>query len=343
MADSCLSAFNHSANSPKDRSAAAYLKRLEATRKVALAAEQLSRRQDQPPESDVRVAAIVGSSTKSYQPQTTIRGINVYSTAGAASTKQQESEAQQEDSWRPQNIGEEDNIFVADSEDHLRDIGHRIYSVEAERQAESNKENIRIPISQAEPDPRGMRKRRLIDHQPGAERVPWTDSPEFDLSAQPSQVEEVSSDGGFQTQYQPSNPATQQRRKSTSKRPLSQPARSQGSPRKRARTEETNPTNGLEVIPDRIDTEPPHSQLLHEYRVANSAAKERKDFQPKQTQSRTQWSDEETNQLLSLIEEHGISWSLLMREDNHTGRFLQHRGQVGLKDKARNMKVDFLK
>ena len=64
----------------------------------------------------------------------------------------------------------------------------------------------------------------------------------------------------------------------------------------------------------------------------------------KPAQQRTPWSVDETETLIALIMSHGISWKTLKQVDEETnGGVLAGRDQVSLKDKARNMKVDFLK
>ena len=65
----------------------------------------------------------------------------------------------------------------------------------------------------------------------------------------------------------------------------------------------------------------------------------------KKVQHRTPFSEIETIRLMGLIEEHGVSWTLLKDEDSKhaDGEVLGDRSQVSLKDKARNMKMDFLK
>ena len=47
---------------------------------------------------------------------------------------------------------------------------------------------------------------------------------------------------------------------------------------------------------------------------------------------------------LDLITQYGTSWARLKKEDGRDGKteFLGDRDQVALKDKARNMKLDFL-
>jgi hypothetical protein len=59
----------------------------------------------------------------------------------------------------------------------------------------------------------------------------------------------------------------------------------------------------------------------------------------RQPQKRTKWSLADEQHLIDLIEQHGCSWALIQK----FGNFEMERDQVALKDKARNMKVTFLK
>lgn len=65
----------------------------------------------------------------------------------------------------------------------------------------------------------------------------------------------------------------------------------------------------------------------------------------RQPQQRSRWTEAEVERLVELIENYGVSWAyLLAMDDEHPeGAVLQQRDQVSLKDKARNMKMDFLK
>lgn len=68
-------------------------------------------------------------------------------------------------------------------------------------------------------------------------------------------------------------------------------------------------------------------------------------------QTRVPWSQAEENALLNYIEAHGISWAMIKKIDNgeevdgefNGPQYLRNRDQVSLKDKARNMRFDFLK
>lgn len=68
-------------------------------------------------------------------------------------------------------------------------------------------------------------------------------------------------------------------------------------------------------------------------------------FKRRQPQQRSRWTEVEVERLVELIEDYGVSWAyLLMMDGEHPqGAVLQQRDQVSLKDKARNMKINFLK
>lgn len=60
------------------------------------------------------------------------------------------------------------------------------------------------------------------------------------------------------------------------------------------------------------------------------------------TQVRTKWTPEEEDGFLDLIARFGAGWSSLLAKGQAEGIFDDCRNQGSLKDKARNMKVDFL-
>ncbi|KAK5940321.1 hypothetical protein PMZ80_007741 [Knufia obscura] len=65
---------------------------------------------------------------------------------------------------------------------------------------------------------------------------------------------------------------------------------------------------------------------------------------PRPPQVRRPWSEEEVIRLWDLMGKHGTSWSMIKNADNLMDEpKLGGRSQVQLKDKARNMKLDFLK
>ncbi|KAK4691784.1 hypothetical protein P7C71_g5292, partial [Lecanoromycetidae sp. Uapishka_2] len=268
---------------------------------------------------------------------------------------EQQEHAQQHGDWQPQE--DDDEPFHNPAEDPFATAA---LALKAKSDAESNKENIAEP-SEPQRDIQTQRgQRRLIDPQPGAQQV-FFESQDSNVNRQ---VEDVSEDEGFQQQNLPETTALKRMTKPATKRPATEPTRNQvRSPKKvrmegpspsRSHTATSNrdqerpaPSRSQSRVRDRDDVRPSPSQL-EEYRTANDAAKEKKAFELKPVQTRTPWSEEETERLLELIVKHGSSWKLLMQEDekyeeSEGGPLLQKRGQVALKDKARNMKMDYLK
>ncbi|PQE24293.1 myb dna-binding domain protein [Rutstroemia sp. NJR-2017a BVV2] len=78
---------------------------------------------------------------------------------------------------------------------------------------------------------------------------------------------------------------------------------------------------------------PPFSQ------VASTARTITRHLAPTRVQTRTPWSEDDNDQLISLIEQFGCSWALIEQQ----GNFEREVNQVALKDRARNMKVTFVK
>ncbi|KAL1301843.1 hypothetical protein AAFC00_006028 [Neodothiora populina] len=89
--------------------------------------------------------------------------------------------------------------------------------------------------------------------------------------------------------------------------------------------------------------EPPPLTAAQSYQLANHAAKinaRTRVVDIKPARQRKPWSAEEIETLISLIGEVGCSWTLIKSYD--TEGILSERSQGDLKDKARNMKVDYL-
>lgn len=79
-----------------------------------------------------------------------------------------------------------------------------------------------------------------------------------------------------------------------------------------------------------------------EAKVLTAQARER--HHPK-TQTRIPWTVYETDRLIEMVGHLRTQWSAILKRDmvHEDGPQLQKRTQVGLKDKARNIKIDFLK
>ena len=192
------------------------------------------------------------------------------------------------------------------------------------------------------------------------------------------EIEDVSQDVGFQKDTRPVNVNARRNAIPTNRHLVAEPITATAQAKKQAkkRARQSNETDrprkrprSMERMPEPDDddndddeglirrvteqhnrnnagrNDPPPTQLEN-YKDAKSNAKSRNFTQIKKVQSRKAWTDQETEALMNLIEEHGTSWTLLKAIDSHeqTGKhILKHRDQVALKDKARNMKLDYLK
>lgn len=89
--------------------------------------------------------------------------------------------------------------------------------------------------------------------------------------------------------------------------------------------------------------EQPARSTIENHQLNAHLAKVRTRTHPaKAPRTRTPWSQEEIGTLIDLIGEHGCSWSLLKTIDASDDNVMEGREQLDLRDKARNMKVEFL-
>ena len=225
----------------------------------------------------------------------------------------------QHENWHPENSGEEEEDI------EVRRNAQKSLAFRRQREAESNKENVaEIPESQQS---KTAQKRSFFDRDPLAERVPPIDSQDLDSG---SHEIGISSDEDFQLQAGSSNAARHRRMKPATKKV-----------RVRENVDIHTIDGRAEVANDDQGAELPRSQGYEEYVRVNQSAKQRKAVVTKPPQSRSAWTGAETDMLYYLITEHGTSWKLLKETDQ--GGVLKARDQVALKDKARNMKMDYLK
>ncbi|KAI4234175.1 MAG: hypothetical protein LQ349_003952, partial [Xanthoria aureola] len=265
--------------------------------------------------------------------------------------------------WQPAQIDDEKEEGEGEESNDEPDnasLVQRIMLTQEKLNVEGNKENVAVQTS---PEPvltsqLHPRRGAQIQGRQFAKRIVF-DSPEPEpsnarkstyLSSQKSQVEaggsqsEPSEDEGFQQDLRPMT-----KRSTTARKEDTNSANGQ-SPPKKARTgkgrREEMEHGGLEGAVQRHNTvnAPLQASQAGTYRLVNSGAKERVALRPKRTQTRKPWSEEEIIRLQELINEHGLSWSLLkkMDEEHKGGQVLKDRDQVALKDKARNMKLDYL-
>lgn len=279
-----------------------------------------------------------------------------------ASTKLDPPET--EDIWRLIVDDEEEERPLMHQEQNFEpDVvakGRQVLEHKAQCEAENDKENLmENPFSEHQPSSgqpiRGAKKLNIMDRQPNAKRVSPLESQESNppheqnngryhasVSDEHEEIDDPSSDSEFETDTRKNNVDSRRNNKSAGKRFATEPVATSRL-HKKARTED-NPTkdeNGATAC--QSQGKAPAPSQFESYKIANAHAKTITAQQPKRVQSRKAWTEEETERLINLIEEHGTSWKLLKEKDKNKGSVLKHRDQVGLKDKARNMKVDFLK
>lgn len=298
-------------------------------RQASKLAEQASAGDAQVPASDIQVASTAETSAQAVTPHEKAKVPGIPSSAP--------TKYHHDDGWRPQVADDEEDEPLPALERQEEVRLDRVLALRDQNEAESNKENIVETQTNLQP-PSGQR--RLIDRQENATRVAW-DSQDTgsNQNASPADLDEGDD---FQQQQPPVNASSRRSLKSSNKRTATEAARSQGPSPKKVRIQAANGARAQSIARDRQSSRPPASQV-EEYLAANAAAKERKAWQVKPPQVRKPWTEEETERLLELIEEHGTSWALLKTEDVGAGNILESRDQVALKDKARNMKLDYLK
>lgn len=230
---------------------------------------------------------------------------------------------------------------------------------------EKNKENINTGNSSTAP------RRRLIDPQANAERLffesqnddvlPSAQRPSFKRPAETisDDDEQPSEDEGFEIDKQAHKPIRRAQAPVPQSRLPAQPTQSQP---KRARVDIEDDGDDAEdyvrilaaahrrqqealkamaqasASQGSADTLAPSST----YRAVNEVAKAvvaRK--APQQMQTRVPWSEHDSELLLNAIAEYGSKYSTIVKDMGHL--FERDVDQVKLKDKARNMKTDFLK
>lgn len=248
----------------------------------------------------------------------------------------------QDDNWRPEGNEEEEEEEGEEESIAIAKNAQASLAYRTQREAESNKENVaEIPESQYA---QTARKRSMYDRDPLAVRVSSVDSQDSDANGQET---EVSADEVFQHQRDSSDVTMRRRLKPATKRPASEPARLQRRSPKKVRVQETIDADALDgsvgVARDEQDTDLPPSQAYEEYVRVNHSAKQKMAVKTKLPQRRSAWTGAETDMLYYLITEHGTSWKFLKDQDSEQGSVLEARDQVALKDKARNMKMDYIK
>lgn len=299
-------------------------------------------------------------------------GGKVFERSKTPTNARREYSPQSQVDWQHQDF--EDRVAMpTEAREGLDVMARRVEETKARLEADNNKENLADPGPARQPQHRknqsqsaqGGKKKHFIDPQPNAKRLKFDDSQDSQLQTQPSrkrqrddleavlehednQIDavEVSSDEGFQQDRRATGAVSNTTRTQAQSRVVREPLVHRRLRPKKARS--TPRHDSLDDEPRGAITQHDQGKLseasqFENYQKANEMAKRNVAVLPKKVQTRKTWTDEETETLISLIGDHGISWKLLKEQDNAHGSKLKHRDQVALKDKARNMKFDYLK
>lgn len=265
---------------------------------------------------------------------------------------------------------DDDQPLILDPVDRTADA-EEILQVYSTLEAENNKENRPIPPQPPVTDKsmrrEGLSKKRSMIH-PVFDAQPQPNSESPSSSSQESEprpakksrppannlsgtkTHTLEDNSGSEEDFQEDTRAVTRPRRP---KPPPRAGRSGANPQRSARRPQEAPQNrdaggfnDLEnVLELHNNANAPAPSQIEDYLRVNALAKRRTAMRPKRVQTRTPWSQEETERLLDLIAEYGLSWSLLKKMDqiHPNGELFQARDQVALKDKARNLKVDYLK
>jgi hypothetical protein len=231
------------------------------------------------------------------------------------------------------------------------------------KKKKANKENV-PHLHQLTP----RKKPRMFNEpQEDARRVIWDEDTQGPVqqqerpvtSSRRQQDDEVSEDDGFQNDTRAVGVVRRKEVTSSSRRPETEPGPDASHPSpKRQRVEQSERPESVQHSSSReaeldFDEDDDDRRRLVRYQQSTSrsiqgVARAR----PRKPQTRVPWTQEEVIALIEYIEDIGTSWTNIKKmddfwdEDTETYKGPQHlkqRDQVSLKDKARNLKVDFLK
>ncbi|CZR63938.1 uncharacterized protein PAC_13835 [Phialocephala subalpina] len=219
---------------------------------------------------------------------------------------------------------------------------------------EKNKENLAV----AKPP----KKRSLLDPQPNAQSAAeWSSqegTPKVSAKRRRSVTEDAESeDEGFESDRRVPDPSRRNnaalsrcagpvaaapapKRVRTQARSVSVEAESSGAARQRQeRAEDARQANMRRAVAEDSDEEDPAPTATQVSMVARQEVVRHKIAKKEPSKKRTAWSEADTQKLIEGIEDWGCSWAVLFKLDG----WEVERDQVALKDKARNLKVNFLK
>ena len=321
--------------------------------------------QQQPPEiaSDPPVVSV-----QPHTPGSRRIKSHLPSTAPAKISNDMQAREQIDDEWRPQDFDDDGDELLLNQDPYAEQ--RRQLANRQRFDLENNKENIETRPSATMPV---NKKPSFNDRQTNAHRVSFDDSQQSGQQALPTnlvnkkrrhaaedleyvveeaedegEISDPSEDGGFERDSRVHD--IQRKRTAAPVGKRRAPATTEQSPAKRIRQarapdEDEDDEEDLRAAADQHNrANAPRPSQAQIYKRTNEQAKLfSATQQPKKVQRRNAWSGDETEALIDYIETIGTSWAQILKTDETDREVLQSRDQVALKDKARNIKMDFLK
>ncbi|MCJ1309507.1 hypothetical protein MMC25_003167 [Agyrium rufum] len=218
---------------------------------------------------------------------------------------------------------------------------HQIYRAS---RAEQNKENVPERSQYM-----SRIQRSLLDQQAGATKIAFEtqeDAGLGGLTAADDYMPDPSGDEGYQNDqregFATSTPRPQKRRNAQAT-PNAEGSRKRGRVSSKFPRPPRNPPPATEEdFVSQPGTDMPQTQI-DLYKQVNEKSKSMAASQPKPRNKKKFWTDEETYALIEYIETIGFSCAAIKDTDRKGPKILEDRDVVSLKDKARNMKVDYLR
>ncbi|KAI9879188.1 MAG: hypothetical protein M1830_009263 [Pleopsidium flavum] len=283
-----------------------------------------------------------------------------------------------EDDWRPQ--GNDDDQDVAVQAVETKKATEARFAHEAKKyralsdahEKEKNKENLHQGKDRA---PEFAKPRAFVDPQDTAERVTWDESQGSTQQGQAprnikkgarsavekEEMSDPSEDESFQHNNRPVDVRKRRDVAPAAPRRAPVPVTQLPSRRPRSPQDEDYDEDGDEddAIPREIReqverhnrnprADPPRNsqaQVAEEQRRVNRLAKNIvRAKAPAKVQTRRPWTEDQTSTLIEYIMEYGTSYAFIIKKLTEDGNdVLQGRDQIAMKDKARNIKTDYLK
>ncbi len=265
-----------------------------------------------------------------------------------------------EDDWRP--VAEDDTYDDddRDNDDNVEAHGKAptssapLSTQERLQQYRSAQKQDKENTARSRVDNQLQQRRSFIDRQPNAKRLRFDEGSQAEEDGQhtqplpassskrkrqPAVADDETDDDEFEQDQRRHDVAKRRKPPAAAaaapREPVPVRAPPHDAPRAALEDEDANSSDGG---PEAVRLESRGTQ----YNAINRAAKMIAAMRKKEARVRHAWTEEEVRELIQLIAELGCSWARIKKYDELGRNVLHRRTQVDIRDKARNMKCDYL-